>query len=408
RQAQVCYAGERPLLEALLEQGLLQVPQLLRQQEARTQELWRTLDHRLQQQVDAVEARLSLRLESLKGDLAKARHCLQLLHEDFGQLQREQLSCRHWSRCPETGNQNGVQQGLRRSLVSLQGALSQLQYNVTALLADARYLRNHSQGAVTRKHLVEALGNLEQRPNHLQLSCASASPQELQPPLDCWDLLQGGHNVSGVYRIRPLNSPEPLFVYCDMDTDGGGWTLIQRRNDGSVEFQREWNDYKHGFGNVAGEFWLGNSHIYRLTAQKLYQLRVELEDFEGARAHAMYASFALGNEQEKYALKLLGTFEGGEAGDGLAPHAAMGFSTLDVDHDQWEEGSCAKDHQGAWWFNQCGSSSLNGGYVQGPAQLSRQGLHWLPWPSTLRSSALLLRPVPRARPASGLAPVDNP
>ncbi|KAM7308729.1 angiopoietin-related protein 7 [Ixodes scapularis] len=402
-------SGERPLLEALLEQGLLQVPHLLRQQEARAQELWRALDQRLQQQVDAVEARLSLRLESLKSDLAKGLALQELLREDFGQLQREQLSCRHWNRCPETGAQNGVQQGLRRSLGSLQGTLSQLQYNVTALLADSRYLRNQSQGAVTRKHLVEALGNLEQRPNHLQLSCVSATPREPQLPVDCWDMLQErGRNISGVYRIRPLNSPEPLFVYCDMETDGGGWTLIQRRHDGSVEFQREWNDYKHGFGNVAGEFWLGNSHIHRLTAQKLYQLRVELEDFEGVQAHALYTSFALGSEKEQYALKLLGAFEGGEAGDGLSPHAAMGFSTPDVDNDQWEEGSCARDQQGSWWYNQCGSSSLNGGYLQGPAQLSRQGLHWLPWPSALRSSALLLRPVAKALTAPTVAPLDGP
>lgn len=79
-------------------------------------------------------------------------------------------------------------------------------------------------------------------------------------------------------------------------------------------------------------------------------------------------------------------------GDGLEPHGAMAFSTWDMDNDRWTDGSCARDHQGAWWYNQCGSSSLNGVYLQSEEELQLRGLYWLPWAFPLRSCSLMLRP----------------
>ncbi|XP_077487806.1 fibrinogen beta chain-like isoform X1 [Amblyomma americanum] len=378
-----------PVLETLLEQGLLQLPQLLRDQATRSQELWRALDQRLQQQLDAMEARLALRLESLKGDVTKSLAVHELLREDVGQLQRGQATCHHQQRCPN-------EQGVRRGLSSMQATFTQLQKNVTELLKDVRHIRNHSYLATTHKQLLDAVSHLEQSFSHVQVTCTSRAETTSTPlPLDCWDILQDGHNTSGVYRVQPSGSPEPLVVYCDMDTDGGGWTVVQRRLDGSMDFQKGWTDYKHGFGNIAGEFWLGNSRIHQLTTQKLCQVRVDIEDFEGQQVHAKYAYFAIGNEREKFVLKLLGKFDGGDAGDGLSAHAAMPFSTWDVDNDEWSDGSCARDHHGAWWYNQCGTSSLNGDYIQGPGQLQLQAPYWLPWPSVLRTSSIKLRPVYR-------------
>ena len=89
-------------------------------------------------------------------------------------------------------------------------------------------------------------------------------------------------------------------VYCDMRTDGGGWTVFQRRQDGSVDFYRGWNDYKSGFGRLTAEFWLGNDKIHRLSAARPSSLRVELEDWNGARAFAKYVKFKIGDEQTKY------------------------------------------------------------------------------------------------------------
>jgi len=100
-----------------------------------------------------------------------------------------------------------------------------------------------------------------------------------------------------------------------MHTDGGGWTVFQRRQDGSVDFFRGWNDYKAGFGQLAAEFWLGNDKIHRLTASRPSSLRVELEDWNGVKAYAKYGTFSIGDEQAQYRLEV-GSYSG-TAGDSL-------------------------------------------------------------------------------------------
>ena len=107
-------------------------------------------------------------------------------------------------------------------------------------------------------------------------------------------------------------------VYCDMRTDGGGWTVFQRRQHGSVDFYRGWNDYKSGFGQLTAEFWLGNDKIHRLTAASPSSLRVELEDWNGVRAYAKYGKFNIADEQAKYRLEV-GSYSG-TAGDSLKYH----------------------------------------------------------------------------------------
>ena len=98
-------------------------------------------------------------------------------------------------------------------------------------------------------------------------------------------------------------------VYCDQTTLGGGWTVFQKRQDGSVNFYRGWSDYKNGFGNLQGEFWLGLDKINRLTQQTRNKLRVELDDTAGKTAYAEYDSFAIASENSKYKLSI-GTYSG--------------------------------------------------------------------------------------------------
>ncbi|NXO66380.1 FCN2 protein, partial [Phainopepla nitens] len=110
-------------------------------------------------------------------------------------------------------------------------------------------------------------------------------------PIDCASIYYNGLRRSGIYSILPSVRGVPIEVLCEMDTEGGGWTVIQRRQDGSVDFNRTWNEYKEGFGDLNGEFWLGNDNIHRMTSQGDYSLRIDLEDWNNKHKHAFYQVF---------------------------------------------------------------------------------------------------------------------
>ena len=124
---------------------------------------------------------------------------------------------------------------------------------------------------------------------------------------NCAELYKAGQRKSGVYTINPDNAGA-FDVYCDQTTAGGGWTVLQKRLDGSVDFYRGWDDYKRGFGNLNGEFWLGLDKIHRLTRLRS-RLRVDLEDTNGKTAYAEYDFFGVSSERSKYKLSL-GTYSG--------------------------------------------------------------------------------------------------
>ena len=106
-----------------------------------------------------------------------------------------------------------------------------------------------------------------------------------------------------MYTINP-DGGKPIPVLCDITTDGGGWTVFQRRLDGTVDFFRDWKAYKEGFGSLSGEFWLGNDNLHRLTNANDVMLRVDLEDFEGNITYAEYKTFKVADEADKYRLTL--------------------------------------------------------------------------------------------------------
>jgi len=195
---------------------------------------------------------------------------------------------------------------------------------------------------------------------------------------DCKDALAQGQTTSGVYTIQPDNQPA-FQVYCDMETDGGGWTVFQRRMDGSVDFYRNWTDYQQGFGNLSGEFWLGLDKIHRLTTTAT-QLRVDMQDFEGNTAYAQYASFSVGDSASKYILSLSGY--SGTAGDSLGSssgrHNGHRFSTRDQDNDV-HGSNCAQRYKGGWWYDRCHISNLNGLYHGGSHSSYADGVNWYTW-----------------------------
>ncbi|CAH3180506.1 unnamed protein product, partial [Porites lobata] len=181
---------------------------------------------------------------------------------------------------------------------------------------------------------------------------------------------------NGVYTIDP-DGEGAFNVFCDQKTAGGGWTVFQKRLDGSVDFYRNWDDYKNGFGNLNSEFWLGLDKIYRLTEKKRNRLRVDLEDFTSSNAYAEYSWFAISNETTKYKLSL-GRCSG-TAGDSLLWHRGYPFSTIDRDHDGAVKTNCAVVYNGAWWYNSCHDSNLNGLYYNGSHPHKGQGIIWYTW-----------------------------
>ncbi|KAJ1145726.1 hypothetical protein NDU88_012010 [Pleurodeles waltl] len=190
---------------------------------------------------------------------------------------------------------------------------------------------------------------------------------------NCKELLQSGTILSGWYTIYPEDG-KSTTVLCDMDTDGGGWIVFQRRWDGSVDFFRDWQTYKRGFGSQMTEFWLGNDNLHYLTAKGNYELRVDLHDFEKNHHFATYSSFKIGSESEKYQLTY-GAFTAGNAGNSLDVHLNKPFSTKDQDNDS-NAGSCAGLYKGGWWYNDCHHANLNGLYLGGAHTTYADGINW--------------------------------
>jgi len=160
-----------------------------------------------------------------------------------------------------------------------------------------------------------------------------------------------------------------LQVVCDTETDDGGWIVFQRRTSKLVDFYRNWDDYKYGFGDLHGNFWLGLETVHRLTTQRRYELRVDLV-FNGTNYFAEYSGFKLYGEAEGY--KLLVSGYSGTAGDSLDVHNGRPFTTKDRDNDS-NGSNCAQQFHGGWWYVSCHSSNLNGLY--GDTRYG-QGLSW--------------------------------
>ncbi|KAI0211981.1 Angiopoietin-related protein 7 [Lamellibrachia satsuma] len=165
----------------------------------------------------------------------------------------------------------------------------------------------------------------------------------------------------GVWRLLDLQVNPTVFFGPERfgQEEAHFLRVFQRRQDGSVDFYRDWNTYKRGFGDVSGEFWLGNDYIHDLTSNRRYELRVDMDDFENESRYAVFSTFAVSSEADKYTMTL-GTYSG-TAGDSLSYHANNAFSTKDRDNDHHKD-SCASMRKGGWWYNSCIVSNLNGIY----------------------------------------------
>nr|XP_039263490.1 microfibril-associated glycoprotein 4-like [Styela clava] len=200
------------------------------------------------------------------------------------------------------------------------------------------------------------------------------------------------NETGGVFDIYPTYTK--LEVFCDLTTDGGGWMIFQRRTSGSTDFYRTWNEYVNGFGNKADEYWLGLKNLHHLTRDNDYELRIDLEDWEGNKKYAKYSNFKIGGPKTKYTLAVAGYT--GDAGDSLSGHNGLRFTTKDQDNDS-NSANCAVSFKGAWWYSSCHSSNLNGHYFKGGVHKSyADGVEWSPWKGqyySLKITEMKIRPI---------------
>ncbi|XP_058490457.1 microfibril-associated glycoprotein 4-like [Solea solea] len=180
------------------------------------------------------------------------------------------------------------------------------------------------------------------------------------------------------------------------DEESVKWTVIQRRKDGTVNFYYGWDQYRTGFGEPSGEFWLGLENIHVLTQRKSYELRVDMEDFEGNKAYVYYSTFSVGPEEDGYRLQV-GGFRNGRrgdvAGDSFTVHDGMKFSTFDKDQDT-DGRNCAELYH-AWWYRGCFADNPNGVYLWGRTSTSGIGINWTTWRGheySLKSFEMKIRP----------------
>ena len=197
--------------------------------------------------------------------------------------------------------------------------------------------------------------------------------------IDCKDAYEQGQTTDGVYTINPDNQTA-FQVYCDMTNDGGGWTMLQRRFDGSVDFNQNWTICENTFGNLTGEHWLGLVNMHRLTASAPQELRVDLEDFNRNTSYARYSNFTVGNTTTDYRLLVSGySGTAGDAGLGLSYHSDSRFTTIDRNNDPRSSENCALEFQaGPWWYNNCYYVSLNGKYYH-VRTYATNGINWWVW-----------------------------
>ena len=208
-------------------------------------------------------------------------------------------------------------------------------------------------------------------------------------PGSCQDLRAIGADSDGLATIfipsaKPHLPPTPLTVFCDQTTSGGGWIVLLRRIDTDENFpNRNWQDYKAGFGNpTVSSFWIGLEQMHQLTRDRHAILRVELEDFDGETRHAEYSYFRIAPESEGYRLFIDGY--SGDAGDPMSYHNGQKFSTTDRDQDP-HTSNCASMYKGAWWYNTCVRACLTGEYLGGQHNKAHQGVYWRHWRGTTYS-----------------------
>lgn len=201
-------------------------------------------------------------------------------------------------------------------------------------------------------------------------------------PQDCSEVKRDAEASSnnGLYLIAPMGQHHPMMAHCTED----GWTTVQRRYDGSADFNRSWADYASGFGSPAGEFWIGNEQLHHMTLDNCTSLRIVMQDIYDNVWSAEYRQFYISSKDDGYRLHIGGYR--GNASDALDYQQGMQFSAIDVDRDI-SQTHCAANYEGGWWFSHCQHANLNGRYNLGLTWFDASRNEWI----AVKSSQMMIR-----------------
>ncbi|CAK8677445.1 unnamed protein product [Clavelina lepadiformis] len=210
---------------------------------------------------------------------------------------------------------------------------------------------------------------------------------------ECTSIYASGSTSSGIYPVWLKERFQFTYVYCDMDivSTKKGWTTIQRRTNGEVNFNRGWDDYVRGFGNPRGEYWLGLENIYRLSRQtispssifhspKAPEVGFDLEDWDGVKAFVDYYILWFDPKEFKYHLDIGRPFNASDCFKW--PPIYFGyFSTPDVDNNKDDNRHCAQEFKSGWWYSsrRCEGSNLNQPYPRYKQDMTYYNMFWEGW-----------------------------
>uniref|UniRef100_A0A8C1ZA92 Zmp:0000000846 n=1 Tax=Cyprinus carpio TaxID=7962 RepID=A0A8C1ZA92_CYPCA len=207
---------------------------------------------------------------------------------------------------------------------------------------------------------------------------------------DCSETLLNGETASGPYTIYISgDEKQPVRVYCDMSSDGGGWMVFLRRQSGKLDFFRNWRNYSAGFGDTNDEFWLGLSNLHKITSAGQYELRVDLRDGQES-VFAVYDKFYIADPRSRYKIQI-GAYSG-TAGDSLSYHQNRPFSTYDNDNDIAVT-NCALSYKGAFWYKNCHRVNLMGKYGDSSHSKGINWFHWKGHEHSIPFAEMKIRPV---------------
>ncbi|XP_074190924.1 angiopoietin-related protein 3 isoform X2 [Rhinolophus sinicus] len=275
---------------------------------------------------------------------------------------------------------NSKLESLLEEKILLQQKVRYLEEQLTNLIKTQPEIQEHPE-VTSLKTFVEQQDNSIKDLLHTveeqyrQLNQQHSQIQEIENQLRRTGVQESTENSLPSKSRAPRTTPSlHLNETKNVEHDGSSWTLIQHRIDGSQNFNETWENYKYGFGNLDGEFWLGLEKIYSIAKQSDYILRIELEDWENTKHYVEY-SFHMGNYETNYMLHL--TEITGNVPNALPEHKDLMFSTWD--HKAKGHFNCPESFSGGWWWHDvCGENNLNGKYNKPRAKtkLERRGISW--------------------------------